>query len=367
VENIEVINQGYRLINRSHLDNIRRYFFINSIVWWNDIEGMQKNKTLINSMLDSAFALEPKAAYLLTTKALVFKMEGKIDSAVVYLQQAGRSSPTWLMPKYLLGVAMEEQGKVNEALHYYEEIMLLDTSYQTFECAICFYLNMGEIYVQQKQFNAAKQVFLKGYKMDSLSFEIMEGLLDVANKTKDENQINFWLNKIKQATKSTTDKLNLLQLMMENKLITGKEALLQLDSIEAYVHSKEEQFLHAYTSGLTKEISGKYPIDDYEEAYGLNPYDFNCISKLLRLYIEKGVFKMADQLVDEALPKFTGWRWQMIRYYQALSYAYNKKEEQALSIFKELIQQNLVDCKEIIKIKALKNAASYKDFLQACK
>ena len=76
---------------------------------------------------------------------------------------------------------------------------------------------------------------------------------------------------------------------------------------------------------------------------------------------------MADQLVEEVSPKFTGWRWQMIRYYQACSFAYNKKEEQSLLIFKELIQQNIVDCKEIIQMKPLKNAASYQEFLQACK
>ena len=368
VDSIKAINEGFRLINRAHLDNIRRYFFINSIVWWNDVEGMQANKININSMLDTAFALEPKAAYLLTTKAMVFKMEGLIDSAVVYLQQAIQSSPTWLMPKYRLGMAMEEQGKLHEALRYYEEMMLLDTTYQTFECAQCFFVNMAEIYTQLKKYKEAEQAYLKAYAINSLSFETMEGLLALAIETKDEHKKNLWLEKLKQAAKTTTDKLNLLQLQLEHHLLKVKEAREQLETIETVVQTKEEQFLYAYTNGLAKEIFGlKYAADNYEEAYALNSYDFNVIRKLLGIYIEKGAFKVADQLVEESLPKFTGWRWQMIRYYQACSYAYNKREEEALPIFKELIQQNLVDCKEILTMKPLKNAPSFKDFLQSCR
>jgi tetratricopeptide (TPR) repeat protein len=368
VEAIQNINKEHRLINAAHLDNIRRYFFINSISLWNNIETINKHQQQLFTMLDSAFATEPNAAYLLNTKAVVYMNEGLYDSAAVYLKKAIAGSPTWLMPKYFLGQLMELQGKIKDALGYYEQIMLMDSTYQTFECTKCFYIQMGTMYMHLKKYKDAEHVYLKAFDMDSSSFEIMEGLFDVAVAMKNKSKMNVWLNRIKATTKTTSDKLNLLQLLMTNKLIGLTESAQQVNALEKDVETKEEEFLFHYTQGLRKEVfklTGA--IDEYEEAYNIDPYDFDCLSTLLRMHIERGHFNVAEDMIDSSLLRFKGWRLQMVKYYQAIAFTYNKKEAEAIKIFMELIEQDITDCKEVKKMKPLQQSVDYKLLLEYCK
>lgn len=368
VEAIQNINIEHRLINDSHLNNIRRYFFINSIALWNDAVAINKYQKIIFPMLDSAFVAEPNAAYLLNTKALVFMNEGLYDSATVYLKKAIESSPTWLMPKFHLGQLMELKGKMKDALVYYEQIILMDSTYQTFECAKCFYIQMGEIYMHLKKHKNAEQVYLKALLIDSSSFEIMEGLFDVAVKTNNKTKMNFWLNKIRTASQTTSDKLNLLQLLMTNRILKVTDALHQLKILQDSVKTNDEEFLFHYTKGLlmeTYKLAGA--IDEYEEAYNIDSYDFDCTVKLLEHHINRGHFSEAEEIIDSSLVKFKGWRLQLIKYYQATAYAYNKKEKEAIKIFIELIEQGVVECNEIKKIKPLQKSPAYQFLMQDCK
>lgn len=367
VDAVQSINKEHRLVNDAHLKNIRRYFFINSIALWDDEAAVNKYRKQIFSMLDSALITEPNAAYLLNTKAVVFMREGLYDSVSVYLKKVIESSPTWLMPKYYLGQLMEVQGKMKEALNYYQQVLLLDSTYQTFECATCFYIQMGEMYTQLKKYKNAEEVYLKAFALDSVSFEIMEGLFDVAVAASNKKKMNTWLYKIKAATKTTNDQFHLLQLLMENKLINVTEALRKIDIIEDSVQTNEELFLLHYTQGLRKEIyqlTGA--LDEYEEAYNIDPYDFDCVSKLLTLHIERGHFDIAEDIIDSSLIKFKGWKLQLIKYYQATAYAYSNKEAAAIKIFMELIEQGIMECTEVKKIKPLKKAANYQLLLQNC-
>ena len=368
VEAIQNINKNYRIINASHLDNIRRYFFINNIVSWGDVEAINKYQQQIFSMLDSAFVAEPNAPYLLNTKAVVYISEGLYDSAAVYLKKAIESSPTWLMPKYQLGLLMELKGKMKDALAYYEQIILMDSTYQTFECATCFYIQMGEIYMHLKKYKDAEYVYLKAFNIDSNSFEIMEGMVDVAFATKNKNKMNVWLDKIKIATKTTSHKLHLLQLLMVNKLVGAEEAAQQLNVLEQSVLTKEENFLFHYTQGLRMEVFKlQGAINEYDEAYSINPYDIDCLSILLEFHIEKGRFNVAEDMIDVSLTKFKGWRLQKIKSYQAIVFAYNHKETAAIKIFIELIEQNMLDCAEVKKIKPLQKSDDYNLLIQYCK
>lgn len=367
VDAVQSINIEHKLINDSHLNNIRRYFFINSIALWNDFSAIYNNRKLIFSMLDSAFVSEPNAAYMLNTKAVVFMNEDQYDSASVYLQKAIESSPTWLMPKYYLGQLMELRGKTKEALSYYEQALSLDSTYQTFECAICFYIHMGEIYQSFKKYKNAEQVYLKAFVLDSSSIEIMEGLFNVAVAFNNKNKIDIWLDKIKNASKTTEDKLILLQILMENKLIGAAEALKKIDLLEDNVQTKDEQLQLHYTKGLRCELYHlKGALDEYEEAYNIDPLDFESVSKVLELHIKSGHFDIAEEIIDSSLIRFKGWRLQKIKYYQAIVYTYNKNETAAIKIFIELIKQVFIDCKEVKKIGSLKKSPDYELLLQYC-
>ena len=368
IDAVQNINREHRLINDVHLNNMRRYFFINSIALWDDEAAINRYRTQIFSMLDSALVAEPNAAYLLNTKAVVFMREGLYDSVSVYLKKVIESSPTWLMPKYYLGQLMELQGKMKEALVYYQQVLLLDSTYQTFECATCFYIQMGEMYMQLKKYKNAEEVYLKAFAIDSTSFEIMEGLFDVAVAAGNKKKINIWLDKIKDATKTTSNEIYLLQMLIENKLIDASEALRKIDLIEDSVLTNEELFLLHYTQGLRKEAYQlRGALDEYEEAYKIDPYDFDCVSKLLQLHIERGHFNIAEEVIDSSLIRFKGWKLQLIKYYQATAYAYNNKEAAAIKIFMELIEQGIMDCTEVKKIRPLKKSPDYQILLKNCK
>ena len=367
IDAVQNINREHRLINDVHLNNMRRYFFINSIALWDDEAAINRYRTQIFSMLDSALVAEPNAAYLLNTKAVVFMREGLYDSVSVYLKKVIESSPTWLMPKYYLGQLMELQGKMKEALVYYQQVLLLDSTYQTFECATCFYIQMGEMYMQLKKYKNAEEVYLKAFAIDSTSFEIMEGLFDVAVAAGNKKKINIWLDKIKDATKTTSNEIYLLQMLIENKLIDASEALRKIDLIEDSVLTNEELFLLHYTQGLRKEAYQlRGALDEYEEAYKIDPYDFDCVSKLLQLHIERGHFNIAEEVIDSSLIRFKGWKLQLIKYYQATAYAYNSKEAAAIKIFMELIEQGIMDCAEVKKIRPLQKSPDYQLLLQNC-
>lgn len=367
VDAIALINQKHRLFNQPHLDNIRRYFFINSKTLWEDIETFNQNRDKIVSMLDSAFIAEPNAAYLLNTKGTVFMSDGLYDSAIVYFKKAMEFSPTWLMPKYYLGQAMELKGKTKEALSYYEDIIRMDNTYQNFECAKCFYIQMGQLYVHVKNYKEAEQVYLKAYTIDSTSFDILLGLYDVSVASKQKSKTNFWFSKIKNNCTTVIDKLNLLNLEMVQKYVTIKESAKRLDELEDSVNTKDEQFVLCYTKGLRKEIfklSGS--INDFKEAHDIDPFDFDCISKMLEYYLNYELFNDADKLIEECKGKFKGWRLQVIQYSKAFVCAYSHKEAEAIKIFADLVKEGLVDCSTLKKIKPLQKFENF-HLLMECK
>ena len=57
----------------------------------------------------------------------------------------------------------------------------------------------------------------------------------------------------------------------------------------------------------------------------------------------------------------------MIKYYQATAYAYNKKEAASIKIFMELIEQGIMDCTEVKKIRPLQKSPDYQLLLINCK
>lgn len=133
-------NNDLGLPYQQQLTNLKRYLKVMNATLFN----WRSDMTELSLILDSALQLEPEAAYLLSAKGALEMRKSNYTSAIQILEKATQMSPGWLVPKYYLGVAYGFKKDYRKALGYYNEILLKDTSYRTFDCAKCIQLQMAE-------------------------------------------------------------------------------------------------------------------------------------------------------------------------------------------------------------------------------
>jgi len=288
LDKINFINTNRILVNRKHLDNIRRYFIINNESIWNYAEITPAMQQQMELMLDSALSAEPGAAYLELTKGLLHMNTENYDSAFIFFQKAIQHSPTWLMAYYYAAQALELKGNIKEAANYYEKVLLLDTAYRQFECAKCFYDALGDIYFDLKNYSKAEKYYLKALETDSAFISPITALIELYHQRKNYGQRNRYLQQLKKDAVSVTDQLYILEIELQLKLISKKVAEALLDSLENVSTAEETGLLYTVRAEWARQFSPDEGMDHLRSAYDAEPSNLLFFLPLLEELVDTG-------------------------------------------------------------------------------
>lgn len=110
------------------------------------------DKNLLIS-IDSALIAEPEAAYLNFAKGVIYSKSNLDDSAIYYFTKTLNCCPTWLMPRLGLGHICKRIGRQDLAFKWFVSILNMDSVYKEFECAKCFYEELYDLYNDVKKNN----------------------------------------------------------------------------------------------------------------------------------------------------------------------------------------------------------------------
>lgn len=359
------INKKNRLVNRPHLENVQRYFTINNTSFWSEEDITPAVQQQMISMLDSALLQEPGAAYLELSKGILLMNAEEYDSSLLHFRKAIEHSPTWLMAYYYAAQALGHLDEHRQAVTYMETALALDSAYKNFECAKCFYNYMGSLYAGLQQDDKAEHYLLKAAEGGKFADPVSSLAMLYHNKKQFKKRDQF-LETIRKESQTVNDKLLLFELEMELGLTNKKAGDRFLDSLDTII-TAEDSPLFFYISGLWEDKKKKYPVDQFRDAYQYSPTNFTYIDAFVTALLTYEEFEEAEEVLLSLTPRLKKTEQAQLDIYLAMCYAYTKKENQAIGIFKRLISAGLLKCKEIRDIKPLKKLPAYRELMKACK
>ncbi|RYY89548.1 MAG: hypothetical protein EOO15_05820 [Chitinophagaceae bacterium] len=232
------LNQGKALPNYAHLDNIRRYLTVTQLPLLDDEDYPAFLKRYpVRALLDSALRQEPGAPYLLQAKSIYhfYQGEGQYDSVIRYSLEALKGSPTWMMPMLLIGMSYEKLDRPDSALYWYQQVETLDSAYRQYECAICFYTRLGDLFLGNAQWDHAIRVFEKTLRYRSDYHRGWMGLATAHYKNGDRKKSTHYLRLLDAAERGDIEaRLETLQWLLEDRMIGLEDAKKRLLLIRGY-------------------------------------------------------------------------------------------------------------------------------------
>ncbi len=272
IEWIQDVNKQSALIYADHLSNLKSYLLINKLSqFYPDQRRNYAKEYQLTSLLEEAIAREPTASYLLNAKGILFfyAEKNQEDSALYYFNKAITYSPTWLIPKLLSGHVYQTLGQKDSAIYWYEQILRMDTAFQTFECAVCFFQELGDLYNETERFKEAEIIYKKALSLDPDNVRCIYGLIETYIDVGEKKQVYFWLNQMEGFDSTAVEKLETLELVIENKLWSKGHVERRLEEIKKLLAPDDSglsQGLFRYTMGLFK--------DNYNTGSGVNDFGY---------------------------------------------------------------------------------------------
>ena len=364
-DQILMLNRESQPFFLDHIKNIKRYLLINKVCLFEDAIPLSTFNTF-RAMLDTALNSEPGAAYLLCTKGVLFMTSSSYDSAIYYFQKAMESSPTWLMPAYYTGQAYEKLNQKTEAIRYYEKILAMDTAFRKFECAECFYMALGELYLDQKKYDKAEASYLSAIRLRENAPDIMESLVELFYISKQKEKKQHWIGRLQNLETDLYDKIITLSVLIQYHEFPKTIAREKLDSFQNLSLTDKELGAVFFAEGVYLE-SFKQPhaSEAYEQAYSYDTLNYNYFRQALQSILTENRFEDALVLLDKYEHLFSLRKNLEISYMRAVALTYTKKEGEAFEIFRKLVAQNYISCKGLNEFKPLKNNAAVMAYLKS--
>ncbi|RYY40116.1 MAG: caspase family protein [Chitinophagaceae bacterium] len=236
------LNEEKALPNYDHLQNIRRYLTVNQVAL---LDGDERaaffQKYPVQAMLDSALRVEPAAPYLLQARSIqyFYSSESNYDSVIYYGRKALEGSPTWMMPMLLIGMSYENREQLDSALYWYQKVETLDSAFRQYECAICFYTRLGELFLEQKQWAHAIRVFERTLSYQTDYNKGWEGLATAHYHAGNRARAAQYIALMDaQEADDLEDRLRTLQWLLDEKMLTRAQAEVRLKQIRGYLEER---------------------------------------------------------------------------------------------------------------------------------
>jgi len=353
----------------AHFKNLRRYMYVTNQVLWNT----SANKSALpfyHNIIDSALREEPDAAYLLNAKGAIYLRMDETANAISNLQKALQNSPTWLMPKYLLGISYSKEKKYQKALNYYEEVLAKDSSFETFECTKCILQEMAELSEKLKDRNKAIKYYTKNLDLFPDYGSTYSGLSQLIIKTKNNKAAADVISKLSKYNDSVFARITKISLMMHFDKDKGKiEA--SIDSVESILKDRTDSADLELLRGMYyKDIVHSYDdaLEHFTNAMTLVPDDLYYIDDLLELLDDRGRYEEMEEIITQNMSNYSKEDQLELRANLALSYLGQGKLKEAFAGFKLLHESGSVGCSELKQLnKYLKKLPEYNEYMKKCK
>ncbi len=305
VDSLFSLNHLSAVPYEAHFRNLKTYLGAVAL----SVEGSARlseetARTILIPSIDRALADENHAAYLYYAKGIAYSYGlHQFDSAIHYYQKASQQSPTWLMPKLLIGMTYQRRNMPDSAEIWLSSIERLDPSFRQFECVDCFNMSLAEVYLHQKKYKQSEQYFRKVYDRNPTFPYVIISLIYLADKTGNKNQTAYWVNKFDSLSISMDERLEGEEYFIINKFLPRKETLERLEKLKKYLyeyladHSDQsedrEAFLGSYLQFIKlsfeyyyeKKYTGAFE-SLYDDWAASSPEPGKYSLKLLRIFFD---------------------------------------------------------------------------------
>lgn len=366
----QVLQNNDLKIPDTHFKNLRRYLFVSNQVTWNTSEN--KNAfPLYHTIIDSALRDEPGAAYLLNVKGTIYIRMNETAKAINNLEKALQNSPTWLMPKYFLGLTYSKEKNYEKALKYYEEVLAKDSSYKTFECTKCILQEMADLSEKLKDQNKAIKYYNKNFDLFPDFTPTYSGLSQLIIRTNNKKAAGDFINKLYKYNDSVFARVTRIELMMQFDKKDWNKIEESIDSVDAIVKDRVDSAdVESLRGKFYSDIFYNYDeaIDHFTNAANLVPDDIYYMHGLINFLEVHGRYEEIEKLVKEKISNYSKEDQPELRNTLALSLLAQNKLREAFKEYKALHESQDISCDELKKLnKYLNKLPEYNQYVKNCK
>ena len=366
----QVLQNNDLKIPDTHFKNLRRYLFVSNQVTWNTSE--KKNAfPLYHTIIDSALRDEPGAAYLLNVKGTIYIRMNETAKAINNLEKALQNSPTWLMPKYFLGLTYSKEKNYEKALKYYEEVLAKDSSYKTFECTKCILQEMADLSEKLKDQNKAIKYYNKNFDLFPDFTPTYSGLSQLIIRTNNKKAAGDFINKLYKYNDSVFARVTRIELMMQFDKKDWNKIEESIDSVDAIVKDRVDSAdVESLRGKFYSDIFYNYDeaIDHFTNAANLVPDDIYYMQGLINFLEVHGRYGEIEKLVKEKISNYSKEDQPELRNTLALSLLAQNKLREAFKEYKALHESQDISCDELKKLnKYLNKLPEYNQYVKNCK
>ncbi len=370
INSIELILKynDLKLLNRTHWNNLKRYLTVQgNAMWYDNIQNKIPADQLVK-ILDSASIEEPDAAYLIMAKAVVEMRKENWTKAIKLLELSLTKSPSWLMPKYYLGICYSNTKSYSKALEFYDEILLKDTTYKTFECTKCILKNMAEWAWELKKYKKGVNYYFLSIDQFPDYWPPYEALYDYAIDKKDSITAEKLIASFKKY--DDTASMRLQRIRFEYDFYKHPLSI-SLPTVKSLLKNNSDTADYYYTLGLLfkEEIND----DDsaalyFRKAVDLEPTDIFYLKNLADFLIKIGYDGEAQQVLIDKLNEYKSEEKIAVKFLLVNSYIESENFIEAFMLLKEIKEAGYYTCADLRSMKkAFNKLSEYKEYMKNCK
>lgn len=351
-----------------HLKNVKRYLTVSKYAIW-DYSPLVNNKLpAFDASLDSALKTEPDAAYLLNAKGALYIRLSDHPNAVKYLEKAMANSPTWLMPRYFLGINYSKEKKYEKALKYYEDVLAKDSSFATFECTKCIIQEMATMAEELKQYDKAKFYYQKNIKLFPEYWTSYDDYADLIIHTKDRNTAGEFTKQLFKMNDSAEARILRVKMMIHFEKKDREKIQEAIDSLLDLLKTPTELADYDLLTAEFEASQSHYntAVEAYRSAVDKVPDDPYYIAMLIDYLLQYGQYNALEELINEVKKNYSAEDQQALSYAMGMVYLAQKKNDEAFEEFKKLHEAGYIKCEELKDIKGLKKAGGFAEFIKKC-
>ncbi len=323
-------------------------------------DGKVKSETdflQMTNQLKEAIEKEPQAAYLYEMLGVAYMHNDDHKNAEKYLLKAIEISPTWLLPKYDLGINYYRMGNKVKALNYLEESLKNDTTANFAECKICLNRMMVSIYSELKRYTDAEKLLKEQIKIDPAAdgYYFWGLYFDILSEQKKYDEIRTMLTEFSKVDTTHYSQILWAWLDYYEKKIVARE---QIDNVgelanqllnESPIDSINLSQLYRIQFWVLKES------DYYDESEGMeylqnsyryDPTDQGVIIEILGIYNNQSNLTEMLQFIENTKKlKISNETKLVIDFYLVFAYAYEgDNEDKVYAAMDELVQNEYMTC-----------------------
>jgi len=281
------------------------------------------NAELAISIYENAMVFFPEDPHLRVDLGNIFLKLGCMDKAESCYTESLNLDSGFCRGLHGMAMVFSNKGLYKEAIDYY--YMAIDTGEATYGT----FNNLGNIYIELKEFEKAEIVFKKGLECSGSESTALYNL----------GRAYAHQKKYEQALKYTESSVNLL----ERQKVRGGAGFLMREKI----HQENLFMQYRSLAKICMELGLQDKIDEcFEKCRSLNVDNYSTIHRLAYSYFERGIWEKAVEVYKELSARYPDsddlWR-ALVQCYIELG-----RPEEQLVYMEKIVQKNPEDIESFV-------------------